>query len=166
MATKEQVLAALAGVRSPDGAALPQTGKLSDVVVSDGDRFRLDYDRPESVGKVREFWGNVQQIVKAYLWSRAMGAEGIKEAADLSVLGADVVGFHTALYRDNFLRACDRLLPNVTVQGHGIRLPDGRAAGNDPRLGDDLHAAVGMAHGQVLADEQRRPLGHDLDGHG
>jgi glycine dehydrogenase subunit 2 len=57
------------------------------VVVRDGDRFRLDYERPESVGKVREFWGNVQQVVKAYLWSRAMGAEGIKEAADLSVLG-------------------------------------------------------------------------------
>ena len=52
----------------------------------DGDRFRLDHDRPDSVGKVREFWGNVQQVVKAYLWSRAMGAEGIKEAADLSVL--------------------------------------------------------------------------------
>jgi len=56
------------------------------VVVRDGDRFRLDYDRPDSVGKVREFWGNVQQVVKAYLWSRAMGAEGIREAADLSVL--------------------------------------------------------------------------------
>ena len=56
------------------------------VVVRDGDRFRLDHDRPDSVGKVREFWGNVQQVVKAYLWSRAMGAEGIKEAADLSVL--------------------------------------------------------------------------------
>jgi ATP-binding protein involved in chromosome partitioning len=39
MATKEQVLAALAAVKSPDGAPLPQTGKLSDVVVSDGKVF-------------------------------------------------------------------------------------------------------------------------------
>jgi len=43
------------------------------------------------------------------------------------MLGADVVGFHTALYRDNFVRTCARLLPNVTVEGHTIRLPDGRA---------------------------------------
>ena len=39
MATKEDVLAALAGVKSPDGKPLPQTGKLSDVVVSDGKVF-------------------------------------------------------------------------------------------------------------------------------
>ena len=39
MATKEDVLAALTGVKSPDGKPLPQTGKLSDVVVSDGKVF-------------------------------------------------------------------------------------------------------------------------------
>src|SRR5262249_33057844 len=49
-------------------------------VVRDGARYRLDDDRPESVGKVREFWGNVPQVVKAYAWARAMGADGIREA--------------------------------------------------------------------------------------
>src|SRR3569623_2112589 len=39
MATKDNVLAALAAVTSPDGAPLTQTGKLSDVVVSDGKVF-------------------------------------------------------------------------------------------------------------------------------
>ena len=39
MATKEQVLASLAAVKGPDGAPLTQTGKLSDVVVSDGKVF-------------------------------------------------------------------------------------------------------------------------------
>jgi ATP-binding protein involved in chromosome partitioning len=39
MATKEDVLAALAAVKSPEGASLTQTGKLSDVVVSDGKVF-------------------------------------------------------------------------------------------------------------------------------
>src|SRR5437764_3532940 len=39
MATKEQVLAALSAVKSLDGVPLPQTGKLSDVVVSDGKVF-------------------------------------------------------------------------------------------------------------------------------
>ena len=38
-ATKEQVLASLAAVPSPEGLALTDTGKLSDVVVSDGKVF-------------------------------------------------------------------------------------------------------------------------------
>jgi ATP-binding protein involved in chromosome partitioning len=38
-ATKEQVLASLAAVKSPDGTPLTGTGKLSDVVVSDGKVF-------------------------------------------------------------------------------------------------------------------------------
>ena len=39
MALKEDVLAALAAVKSPDGAPLTETGKLSDVVASDGKVF-------------------------------------------------------------------------------------------------------------------------------
>src|SRR5689334_16029113 len=39
MASKEQVLASLAAVKSPEGVALTDTGKLSDVVVSDGKVF-------------------------------------------------------------------------------------------------------------------------------
>jgi len=56
------------------------------LVVRDGDQYWLENDRPASIGKVREFWGNVQQVVKAYAWTRAMGAEGIREASELSVL--------------------------------------------------------------------------------
>src|SRR5690606_4597175 len=57
------------------------------LVTRDGDRYRLDHDRPQSVGKIREFLGNVQVVLKAYAWTRAMGAEGIAQASDISVLG-------------------------------------------------------------------------------
>ncbi|MGC1540759.1 MAG: iron-sulfur cluster assembly protein, partial [Xanthobacteraceae bacterium] len=36
---KDDVLAALGKISSPDGAALPATGKLSDIVASDGKVF-------------------------------------------------------------------------------------------------------------------------------
>src|SRR5262245_52135561 len=39
MATKEQVLASLAAVPSPDGTPLPKTGTLSEVVAGDGKVF-------------------------------------------------------------------------------------------------------------------------------
>ena len=35
---------------------------------------------------MREFWGNVPQVLKAYAWAPAMGGDGIDEASDLSVL--------------------------------------------------------------------------------
>ncbi len=56
------------------------------VVTHDGKRYRLDSDRPLSAGRVREFWGNIPQVMKAYAWARSMGADGINEASDLSVL--------------------------------------------------------------------------------
>ena len=56
------------------------------VVVESGGGYRLDNDRPLSCGKVREFWGNVPQVLKAYAWARSMGGEGITEASDISVL--------------------------------------------------------------------------------
>ena len=37
--TKEQVLACLEGVKSPEGMPLPKTGTLSDVVAGDGKVF-------------------------------------------------------------------------------------------------------------------------------
>jgi len=56
------------------------------VVTQNGKRYRLDTDRPLSAGKVREFWGNIPQVLKAYAWARSMGGDGINEACDLSVL--------------------------------------------------------------------------------
>lgn len=56
------------------------------VVTFDGATYHLDNDRDDSIGKVREFLGNIPVVLKAYGWVRSMGAEGIREAADLSVL--------------------------------------------------------------------------------
>ncbi len=56
------------------------------VVTLKNGKYRLDHDRPKSTGKIREFFGNVPQVFKAYAWVRAMGSQGINEASDLSVL--------------------------------------------------------------------------------
>ena len=56
------------------------------VVVKDAKGYRLDYGRKKSAGKIREFFGNVPQVLKAYAWLLAMGRDGIDEASDLSVL--------------------------------------------------------------------------------
>lgn len=52
----------------------------------DGDKYYLDFDKPESIGKVREYIGQSAVILKAYTWSRMMGPDGLKECAEISVL--------------------------------------------------------------------------------
>lgn len=48
-----------------------------------------------------------------------------KEEILNGLLGADVVGFHTEPYRDNFLRCCTRLL-GLAVDGDSVIMNDGR----------------------------------------
>ncbi len=56
------------------------------VVAREGALPSRQSSAPLAAGKVREFFGNVPQVLKAYAWTRAMGADGIDEASDLSVL--------------------------------------------------------------------------------
>jgi glycine dehydrogenase subunit 2 len=60
-------------------------------VVFDGKRYRLDYDKPHSIGKIRSFQGNVAVLLRAYVYMLSMGFEGLKEAAEVSVLNANYV---------------------------------------------------------------------------
>ncbi len=52
----------------------------------DGDKFYRDYDRAESFGKVREYFGTAGVILRAYSWTMMHGAEGLRECANISVL--------------------------------------------------------------------------------
>ncbi len=89
--TKEQVLAALAGVPAPEGTPLPKTGALSDVVVSDGKVFfSISVDAAavqgwEPVRKARRGGGRavpgVQSAMVALTAERKAGAARPAQAA-------------------------------------------------------------------------------------
>jgi glycine dehydrogenase subunit 2 len=49
-------------------------------------RYRLDYDRPQSIGKVRPFYGVAPNLVRAYAWIMSLGAEGLRRVAEIAVL--------------------------------------------------------------------------------
>jgi len=55
------------------------------VIYRDG-KYSLEYDRPKSIGKVKDFFGNVQVVVRAYAWAMSMGARGLREAAEISMI--------------------------------------------------------------------------------
>jgi glycine dehydrogenase subunit 2 len=56
---------------------------------NDDGTFRLEYDRPQSVGRLRAFVGNFGMMVRAYAYLREMGAEGLTRASELAVLNAN-----------------------------------------------------------------------------
>ena len=52
----------------------------------DGKRYYLDYDRPDSIGKVRAFHGVPATVVRSYAWVLSLGGEGLREVAEVAVL--------------------------------------------------------------------------------
>src|SRR5204863_5959736 len=59
-------------------------------VVRDGDRFRLDFDRPKSIGKVRGYTGPFGVFVRSYAYIRSYGPR-LREMSETAVLNANYV---------------------------------------------------------------------------
>ena len=57
-------------------------------VVKDEDRFRLDFDRPQSIGRVKAFHGNFGMMVRALAYIQTHGNDGLREATEAAVLNA------------------------------------------------------------------------------
>jgi glycine dehydrogenase subunit 2 len=84
------------GSTGPGSAAIGVKGRFRrflpvPVVEFDGSKYHLNYDRPDSIGKTRGFLGNIPCVLRAYAWMMALGAEGIKEAAEVAVLNNNYI---------------------------------------------------------------------------
>ena len=51
--------------------------------------FRLDHGRPQSIGRVRSFYGNFGMLVRAFTYIVAMGGDGLTEASRDAILAAN-----------------------------------------------------------------------------
>ena len=61
----------------------------SPIVVRSAEGYRLDYDRPQSIGRVRSFFGNVGILVRAYCYIRTHGPDGLRRISENAVLNAN-----------------------------------------------------------------------------
>ncbi|HEY4235081.1 MAG TPA: aminomethyl-transferring glycine dehydrogenase subunit GcvPB [Lacipirellulaceae bacterium] len=52
-------------------------------------RYRLDYNRPKSIGRVRAFFGNTGVLVRAYCYIRTHGPDGLRRVSENAVLNAN-----------------------------------------------------------------------------
>jgi len=74
-------------------------------VVREGDGYRLDYDRPRTIGKVRGFYGPFGVFVRSYAFIRAYGPM-LREMSEVAVLNANYL---LALVRKAYDLPFDRL---------------------------------------------------------
>jgi glycine dehydrogenase subunit 2 len=96
-------------------------------VVKEDDRFRLDFDRPKSIGKVRGYTGPFGVFVRSYAYIRSYGPL-LREMSEVAVLNANYL---LARLKDAYDLPFDRLCMHEFVlsarslkREHGISATD------------------------------------------
>jgi len=64
----------------------------------DDGTYYWDYDRPQSIGRVKAFYGNFGILVRAYTYIRTYGPEGLRRVSELAVLNANYMMHRLAPY--------------------------------------------------------------------
>jgi glycine dehydrogenase subunit 2 len=59
------------------------------LVVKNGDTYRLDHDRPLSIGRVRSFFGTIGILLRGYCYIRTLGPDGLREVSEDAILNAN-----------------------------------------------------------------------------
>lgn len=78
-------------------------------IVYQDNKYSLNYDMPDSIGKIGNFYGNFGIMVRAYTYILSMGKAGLKRASQMAVLNAN--------YLQNMLKD-DYLLPINSICKH------------------------------------------------
>ncbi|MCE5169886.1 aminomethyl-transferring glycine dehydrogenase subunit GcvPB [Paenibacillus profundus] len=60
--------------------------------------YGLNYDRPESIGRVKAYYGNFGILVRAYAYIRTYGPEGLRQVSECAVLNANYMMHRLAPY--------------------------------------------------------------------
>jgi glycine dehydrogenase subunit 2 len=87
---------------TPHGGGGPGSGPIGVVkklekflpvphVCKDNGKYYLCYDRPESIGKVHSFYGNFLVIVRAYIYMKILGCDGLHKVSENAIINANYV---------------------------------------------------------------------------
>ena len=96
-------------------------------VAKSGRKFRLDYDRPKSIGKIKTAYGNIGLDLRAYAFALTHGEEGLKHVARRSVLNSNYVGAKLGKFLPRPFRPLVKhefVLSGAPLKEHGVRTID------------------------------------------
>jgi glycine dehydrogenase subunit 2 len=89
--------------------------------------WRWDYDRPQSIGRVRAFYGNFGVLVRALAYILAHGAEGLRQATLDAILNATYVRkrlepYYELPHQEPTMHEC--VFSDSRQARHGVRTMD------------------------------------------
>ena len=96
-------------------------------IVKRGRSFRLDYDRPKSIGKIKTGYGNFGLDLRAYTFLLTHGEEGLRHISRRAVLNANYLGRSSGSccpVRSGPLVKHEFLLSGTPLKANGVRTLD------------------------------------------
>jgi glycine cleavage system P protein (glycine dehydrogenase) subunit 2 len=90
-------------------------------------KFHLNYNHPDSIGKVHAFLGNFKVLVRAYTFLLAYGSDHVRNIAEFAVLNANYI---RAKLKDTYYLPYDRPVMHEVIfsdkwqQKHNVRTLD------------------------------------------
>jgi glycine dehydrogenase subunit 2 len=93
------------GCGGPGSGPVGVTQKLMDylpipLIVKNQGGYEWCEDYPNSIGRVRSFYGNFNVMVKAYTYIRSLGPDGLKKTSEVAVLNANYIKEKLKLHYD------------------------------------------------------------------
>ncbi|WP_278321582.1 aminomethyl-transferring glycine dehydrogenase subunit GcvPB [Clostridium amylolyticum] len=76
------------------------------------EKYYLDYNKPNSIGKIKNFYGNFGVLVRAYTYLLSLGGNGLKAASENAVLNAN---YMKERLRDSYKLAIDEVCKHEVV---------------------------------------------------
>ncbi len=61
------------------------------LVVKSEQGYAFDYERSDTIGKVKDFYGHFAILVRAYSYILTMGSDGLQKASEIAVLSANYI---------------------------------------------------------------------------
>jgi glycine dehydrogenase subunit 2 len=98
------------------------------VVAARNGRYYLDYEIPHTIGRVKAYYGNFNVLLKAYVYIKLLGGNGLREASEIAVLNSNYMKekllrhytiMHKRLRKHEFV-----ISPSAEMRARGIRTID------------------------------------------
>jgi glycine dehydrogenase subunit 2 len=125
------VLVRAAGTKGPATEALkvgaPGPSPLGTGDLANSGPLSWNYDRPQSVGRVRAFYGNTGMFIRALAYILANGPDGLRQTTEDAVLNANYIRSKLEDFYD---------LPYKTPSMHEVVFSDKRQRAKGPTTGD------------------------------
>ena len=96
-------------------------------IVKEGRKFRLDYDRPKSIGKIKTAYGNFGLDLRAFAYILSYGEEGLKHVSRRAVLNSNYAASRLGKYLPRPFRPLVKhefVLSGAPLKERGVRTLD------------------------------------------